>query len=359
MSNYLWNDLEGAHNYHLANWENVAMCREHGGLGLPNLRDLNICLLASWLRRYEHDREKLWKELLDFKYKTRKVNIFQASSVGASPFFRGFMWAANAARLGYIWVIGNGERIRFWEDNWLGSSSLAIQYWKLYRYVNEKNKSVASLWDGVNLKCTFRRMGDHNMLELWDEVCQIASTISFSEEEDTMMWQFSSKGVYNVLSLYKIINFRGIQPVLVSSIWDIKVPPRVQYFLWLLSKNRLLTRDNLSKRRKVDDPSCLFCEEQESVNHLFFECAVARRLWAVLSSIFDVQLGGSLDSISKFWLSNKRNGVLNMFTSAAVWKIWKLRNDICFQRTMWKSTAGWRSRYKTGKFFARRRRGWS
>jgi hypothetical protein len=195
------------------------MCREHGGLGLPNLRDLNICLLASWLRRYEHDREKLWKELLDFKYKTRKVNIFQASSVGASPFFRGFMWAANAARLGYIWVIGNGERIRFWEDNWLGSSSLAIQYWKLYRYVNEKN-TVASLWDGVNLKCTFRRMGDHNMLELWDEVCQIASTISFSEEEDTMMWQFSSKGVYNVLSLYKIINFRGIQPVLVSSIWD-------------------------------------------------------------------------------------------------------------------------------------------
>jgi hypothetical protein len=113
-------------------------------------------------------------------------------------------------------------------------------------------------------------MADNNMLELWDEVCQIASTISFSEEEDTMVWQFSSKGIYNVQSLYKIINFRGIQPVLVSSIWDIKSPPRVQYFLWLLSKNRLLTRDNLSKRRKVKDSTCLFCNEQEYVNHLFF-----------------------------------------------------------------------------------------
>lgn len=101
-----------------------------------------------------------------------------------------------------------------------------------------------------------------------------------------------AKGIYNVQSLYKIINFRGIQPVLVSSIWDLKIPPRVQYFLWLLSKKRLLTRDNLGKRRKADDPSCLFCVEQESVNHLFFHCAVARRLWAVLSSIFDVQLGG-------------------------------------------------------------------
>lgn len=47
MSNYLWNDSDEAHKYHLANWELVSMKREHGGLGIPNLRDLNICLLAS------------------------------------------------------------------------------------------------------------------------------------------------------------------------------------------------------------------------------------------------------------------------------------------------------------------------
>jgi len=47
MSNCLWNDLENAHIYHLANWESVAMSKEFGGMGLPNLRDLNACLLAS------------------------------------------------------------------------------------------------------------------------------------------------------------------------------------------------------------------------------------------------------------------------------------------------------------------------
>ena len=182
-------------------------------------------------------------------------------------------------------------------------------------------------------------MGDVHMLELWEEVCQLASTIKFSEEEDSMIWQFSSKGIYNVQSLYKIINFRGIQPVLVSSVWDIKIPPRVQYFLWLLSKNKLLTRDNLGKRRKVEDSTCLFCKEQESLNHLFFDCVVAKQLWEVLSSIFGIQLGNSLDNIGKFWLSNKRNGVLNICTSAAVWSLWKLRNDLCFQRKMWRSMA--------------------
>jgi len=37
------------------------------------------------------------------------------------------------------------------------SSSLAIQYWPLYRIVNEKEKSIADLWDGDSLRCTFRR----------------------------------------------------------------------------------------------------------------------------------------------------------------------------------------------------------
>ena len=77
-----------------------------------------------------------------------------------------------------------------------------------------------------------------------------------------MIWYFSSNGVYSTQSLYKVINFRGIQPVVVPSLWSIKVPPRVHYFLWLLSKNKILTRDNLGKRMKVEDGSCLFCCEE-------------------------------------------------------------------------------------------------
>jgi len=42
----LWNDNVGAHMYHLANWERVSVLTEFGGLGIPNLRDLNVCLLA-------------------------------------------------------------------------------------------------------------------------------------------------------------------------------------------------------------------------------------------------------------------------------------------------------------------------
>jgi hypothetical protein len=68
MSNCLWNDMDNAHKFHLANWESVAMCKEFERLGIPNLRDLNLCLLASWLKGSNKDRDKLWGELVDSKY---------------------------------------------------------------------------------------------------------------------------------------------------------------------------------------------------------------------------------------------------------------------------------------------------
>jgi hypothetical protein len=31
--------------------------------------------------------------------------------MGASSFFKGFMWAAQATKMGYKWKVGNGKKI--------------------------------------------------------------------------------------------------------------------------------------------------------------------------------------------------------------------------------------------------------
>lgn len=99
--------------------------------------------------------------------------------MGASDFLKGVIWAAQAAKMGYRWQVGNGKQVKFWEDNWLGTSSLAIQYWKLYQIVNEKAGTIFNLWDGVNLKCTFRRTVGQRLMADWLEIKQVASTIIF------------------------------------------------------------------------------------------------------------------------------------------------------------------------------------
>jgi hypothetical protein len=161
------------------------------------------------------------------------------------------LWAARAARMGYMWKVGDRTSVRFREDNWIGSSSLVIQYWELYCLVNEQSKTIAELWDGENLRCTFKRCVDVRIFNMWEEVVSIASALVLNGEEDELIWKFQSSRVYSSQSLYVVINFQGVTPVYVPSVWSLMVPPRVHFFLWLVSKNKLLTRNNLGKRRRV------------------------------------------------------------------------------------------------------------
>lgn len=122
-----------------------------------------------------------------------------------------------------------------------------------------------------------------------------------------------------------------------SNVWDLKIPPRVQFFLWLLTNNKHLTRDNLGKRKKLEDESSVFCNEKETNQHLFFDCVVAKRMWKEISAIIDKDIVSNFESIGIYWLSNKRFLVVNMLTAAAIWSVWKYRNDVCFRNLLWQS----------------------
>jgi len=76
-ANCLWDGNMGMHKFHFVNWDSVSMLKEYGGLGIHNLsRVVNLCLLASWIKRYNVDGHKMWKQLIDFKYDTNNPNLF-------------------------------------------------------------------------------------------------------------------------------------------------------------------------------------------------------------------------------------------------------------------------------------------
>lgn len=51
-----------------------------------------------------------------------------------------------------------------------------------------------------------------------------------------------------------------------------------------------MNRDNLAKRRKVEDDNCLFCIEKENIHHLFFDCAIAKQCWKIISEALDCSI---------------------------------------------------------------------
>jgi len=117
MANFLWNDQEGNHKYHLSNFKSLAQKKEFGGWGTTYLSCLNMSLLASWINRYQLSDNVIWKKIIDYKYKTKAPNIFCCPDIGASPFWKGVLWASKAAQLGAKWKVGDGKSIRFWEDH--------------------------------------------------------------------------------------------------------------------------------------------------------------------------------------------------------------------------------------------------
>jgi hypothetical protein len=157
-----------------------------------------------------------------------------------------------------------------------------------------------------------------------------------SSENDTLVWKFEPNGVFSVKSMYAIINFRGIVPVHVHSIWKLKLPPKIHFFLCLVVHNKNLTRDNLVKRQSVDDLTCTFCIELKTCNHLFFDCVVAKAAWTKIKfcagSVVSVV---DINSLAKFRDNKRDNSALNMIHAGLLWVLWLTKNDMYIKRNNW------------------------
>ena len=118
--------------------------------------------------------------------------------------------------------------------------------------------------------------------------------------------------------------------------WDVRVPPKIHFFLWLIAHNKILTRDNLAKRQQLDNLTCVFCAENETVDHLLFECVVAKAIWSEVQKL--TNLGASpmnMSVITSMWKDETRYVVENVIHAAICWTLWLVRNDSFFNHTPW------------------------
>ena len=66
-SGFLWSGQQGKKNYHLVNWKTVCLPKDQGGLGVLDLKIMNIALLAKWLWKLFNEKG-LWQSFLHAKY---------------------------------------------------------------------------------------------------------------------------------------------------------------------------------------------------------------------------------------------------------------------------------------------------
>ena len=97
--------------------------------------------------------------------------------------------------------------------------------------------------------------------------------------DDRVIWTVARCGTFSIKSLYSILEPKDSLLFPCGSIWRSSVPPKVAFFAWEASWEKVLTLDQLQRKGHYLTNRCFLClSEVETVDHLLFHCAKARVL---------------------------------------------------------------------------------
>jgi hypothetical protein len=158
--------------------------------------------------------------------------------------------------------------------------------------------------------------------------------IQLSDEPDKFSWSLTSSRKFTVKSLYADY-MNGHTVFLKKYIWKLKVPLKIRIFMWFLHRKVLLTKDNLAKRKWLGCKKCAFCDQDESIEHLFIRCTFARLLWRVVHFTFNIPPPTNIKNLFGNWLNGVNKQVklrVRIGVCALMWAIWNYTNDVIFNK---------------------------
>lgn len=125
-----------------------------------------------------------------------------------------------------------------------------------------------------------------------------------------------------------------------KKVWKAKIPLKIKIFMWLVGQDAILTKDNMIKHKWQEDKRCYFCNEDENISHIFFECSTAKYVWSLISMVIGAPCRSTSftqSGIGLNFLCHKIKKIHFTGLSAICWAIWRTRNSICFDKKIVKS----------------------
>jgi hypothetical protein len=316
---------------HLVNWKTVCSSKSLGGLGVLNLGSMNDALLSKWLWNLEN-ANGLWQRIIAGKYIKGKPLISVNQRQTDSHFWKKLLNLRESFFKYCKMAIGNGRRTSFWKNFWIGDGPLALSFPILFDLTSDKDITVYKVMSSNFEALSFRRRMTGNLQELFDELVALCSKFNLSSQEDKPIWRLGNKG-FTVNYLYKKNSLDQIK-VPYRFLWKSKLPQKIKVFLWLVIRNKILTKDNLRKRNWKGSDECCFCGGMESIDHLFFKCSVAKFVWRVVQIALNLDyIPKNIDEVCDSWMKNPKNKMSNLLIfgcGALFWAIWRTRNDWFF-----------------------------
>jgi hypothetical protein len=208
----------------------------------------------------------------------------------------------------------------------------------LYDLALSKNCSVAEVKEkGWVIQFKVRLQGV--LHDQWYEMASKLNRVVLGTEPDDVSWKWTVSKAFSVKFVYEHPTKDDSGPSF-KRIWKAKIPAKIKTFMWLVEQGAILTKDNMLRRNWHGDPSCYFCSLPETMDHLFFECPVAKVVWGIIAMC--LAQDDRPISYRQFWqwIPKALSGgeKFHMFGLLAIcWAIWKSRNKACFEKKIIKN----------------------
>ena len=125
-------------------------------MGIKDIHRFNVTLLAKWKWRLSSKEVGEWKNVIESRYGDWRD---MANSTGDRK--NSYWWkdlgsicevhsATNWFDKRISWKHGNGDKIRFWEDWWVGEGKLMDKFPRLYVICLGRGKTINEMrtWNG-------------------------------------------------------------------------------------------------------------------------------------------------------------------------------------------------------------------
>ncbi|KAK1371240.1 hypothetical protein POM88_037332 [Heracleum sosnowskyi] len=121
-------------------------------------------------------------------------------------------------------------------------------------------------------------------------------------------------------------------------IWKLKIPPKVQIFMWKLHHGMLPVKALLQSRMRnsLATLNCCRCSDTETVLHLFWQCPFAFNIWKWLFEwwgLSSIRIGSDIPTMRdsyRCFRDRITQEVWKTTLGACVWTIWLERNQGVF-----------------------------
>jgi hypothetical protein len=289
ISRFWWGDDDNSNKMHWYAWWKLCYPKNEGGMGFRDFHSFNLAMLAKQVWRLINEPESLCAQVLRAKYYPHG-DILKAVPKSSSSFtWQSVLSGLATFKRGYIWRVGDGEKINIWTDPWIPSSPnkriISSRGGAVYTKVSELINPVSGQWDEELLRSLLSIVDVNRILQI---------PLHSRGFDDFVAWGFTKNGKYTVRSGYHLqwrLQFgasashlalpgsSATNPVW-KMLWKIDVPSKIKIFIWRALHGILPLKCILANRHIGISSECPICGQgPEDIRHLLFSCPMAQELW--------------------------------------------------------------------------------